>query len=629
MIKRLLLATSLLAPPAFAQTATQPTPTGGTTGALPPPGTTVINESNIETAVKRKIDVSRLGQPDGVAQLDANGQLPVSQGAALTSQLTALLAGKLGVSDSGSGLSIQLPGGGTVALTLSAYLAAMPVPVEACGAKGDGAADDAPAFQRCGDFFGNIGVSGKPYRLGSPIHWSLRPVKITGAGWSDLLGRTGQNASSDQGSTRLLVGQAARNAITVTGSAIGSEFHDLAIVQPQPIPGAGWAPTQYPCAFDVDGTAGRVEFHNILMAPVYDGICAQGAGRLVLDGIYGQPLHRGVVIDTAYDTTHVGRVHLWPFWAADPNVMAWQQQNADAFLLGRVDGMTAPDVFAYGYRSTLHFQATASGSASKIDVGVLYSDATKWPIWVEGGNDKYGLHAAFHIGSMWADGEQLGPNATPARGIPGGAAILIGANSRADLVVDQFDAAYFEGSPVKVASTLAYSTLRFGAFNARYYNVLNDGSPAISLLPTSDPSHFNDIALAQPPILAPSYPSPIITNTTPARFTWPGFASSQLDVQHAVSNAAYETPGYTRSLTLYADSPVTLQGNTWRLPAHPTDGQVATLISPQNMAGLTVTPSPSGPPYPINGQPAGLLNGYTTLSYRFSVVRQAWLMGAQ
>ena len=255
-------------------------------------------------------------------------------------------------------------------------------------------------------------------RLRTPVVLP-RAVTLHGEGWNE-------NGSPSDG-TWLLVDDPSFVPITVTGvGGAGVAIENLAVSQKHAPPAPGWTPTDYPPVFGVRDTDGGVFFRHIMLRGVNRGIDAYHAGRLNIDGLYGQVFTYAVNVDKSYDVDRYRSIHIWPYWSQHNAVLAYTQANTDAFHFQRVDTPYLDRVFAFGVRSGLRLGASANdgpaligGSPTKVEAGTLNCDFTRWCIWVEGSS-------TFQVGNLSSQGEAWPP---PPGGklapLPGAAAIQV------------------------------------------------------------------------------------------------------------------------------------------------------------------------------------------------------------
>jgi hypothetical protein len=73
-------------------------------------------------------------------------------------------------------------------------------------------------------------------------------------------------------------------------------------------------PVAYP--WTIRGAGDNICLENILLVNPYQGVDfgTLPAGRHSINGLYGQPLYRGLFIDQCFDVGRVQNVHFWSFW---------------------------------------------------------------------------------------------------------------------------------------------------------------------------------------------------------------------------------------------------------------------------------------------------------------------------
>lgn len=294
-------------------------------------------------------------------------------------------------------------------------------PIELCGAKGDGITDDGPALQICANRFDTLKFRRASYRIATPVIISNHPVLFEGSGWAEQL---------DEGGTYFILDNPRISPFTVSGiHARGTTFRDLAVHQAQPPPIANWKPKIYPPVFVLRGVAGATYFRNILCAGVYSCISSFASGRLNVDGLYGQVFQSLISVAYSYDSDRISNVHVWPYWSSDVNIMTFQQNNADALVLGREDSPFIGSIFGIGLRSIIHVIDSPSGGASlpagtatKVSIDRLDSDGSKYAVWVSGSNVTMQIASMTHQSELWAGTAAV---KSPPPPIPGSAMLYI------------------------------------------------------------------------------------------------------------------------------------------------------------------------------------------------------------
>lgn len=172
----------------------------------------------------------------------------------------------------------------------------------------------------------------------------------------------------------------------------GSSIESLAMYWDHDVPGPGWTPTVYDYAIKVD-RADDVTIRDVLMVNPYDGIIITGnvlepAGRLNIDHVYGQPIHIGLNIDLSVDVTSVTRMHFWPFWSDNADVLSWMKANSSTFLLSaRSDNTQLNGLFGYGYPIGVHVTSNAVGTTQRLLAQNIDFDDSARGIWIDGTAD--------------------------------------------------------------------------------------------------------------------------------------------------------------------------------------------------------------------------------------------------
>ncbi len=121
-------------------------------------------------------------------------------------------------------------------------------------------------------------------------------------------------------------------------------------------------PTPYP--WTIRGHGDNISLLNVLLVNPYQAVDfgTQPAGRHYINGLYAQPLCRGLFIDQCYDVGRVENVHFWPFWGGwDGELYEFMRAKAVAFILGRTDWEFVSNCFCIGYHIGYHFVANKSG----------------------------------------------------------------------------------------------------------------------------------------------------------------------------------------------------------------------------------------------------------------------------
>ena len=375
-----------------------------------------------------------------------------------------------------------------------------PIHVRDFGAVGNGLADDAPAIQAAINALKNSGggilqFGPRVYRIASPIVINGVTVTLQGSGFTE-----GPNEANG---TWFKIDQTGFTPFTFSGTmARGSMVRDIAIRQYHSAPTATWTPTDYDYVFRVQDCLGAVDFENILLVAVNRGIWCDNSGRMNIRRLRGQVFTRGVEIDRSYDIGRIEHVHFWTFHTTDQNILAWQQQNQDALVFRKVDGIFLNDIFVLGARSTLRFSSSASGVTTKFYANNIYADFSKYGIWIDGN----GVEG--RIANMTSQSERLNPSdGTPVVGAVG--IQIDGNNARVQIGNLRLDDA--ESNSIRVNGS--NNRLDIFAFRAESYNRLNDGSAAIHLANVISGTP-NQVYLGSPAVLGNGNNGPLINSGT-------------------------------------------------------------------------------------------------------------------
>jgi hypothetical protein len=121
-------------------------------------------------------------------------------------------------------------------------------------------------------------------------------------------------------------------------------------------------PVAYP--WTIHGRGDNIALLDVLLVNPYQGVDfgTAPAGRHYINGLYGQPLHRGLFIDQCYDVGRIENVHFWSFWGG------WGGELYDfigaegvAFILGKTDWEFLSNCFCIGYHIGYHFVQNQGG----------------------------------------------------------------------------------------------------------------------------------------------------------------------------------------------------------------------------------------------------------------------------
>lgn len=245
----------------------------------------------------------------------------------------------------------------TQILTVDSFLNAHRFDVRFYGAKGDGATDDTNAIQAALTAAGTTsGVVFLPPtdsgylcdgQLTVPAGVTLEGAYHAPAGNFQRVGapvnppgsqlRTTANAGSTDASLAFIT---LGRGSTLKGVSV--YYPDQTNTDP---------PVAYPPTVTMEAPEANAAIINCMFENPYIGVWCVDHSRILIDGLYGWPLHLGIHMDEVTDVARLNNIHFWPFWtqASEP-VGEYVHANATAFRFGRVDELYGMNLFAYGYK---------------------------------------------------------------------------------------------------------------------------------------------------------------------------------------------------------------------------------------------------------------------------------------
>ena len=251
--------------------------------------------------------------------------------------------------------------------------------VRSFGALGDGQTDDTAAFQKALDAAGKAG-GGIVYAPRGNYYFAGNlnvPNAVTLAGiWQSVpahngLRNRGLPKPTDDGTTFLVTGGA--------GSEDGPAFITLntnstlkGVVLYYPQQNIDDVPMPYPWAIAMRGKNPAVL--AVEMLNPYNGIDASRNERHLIRDVHGQPLRRGVLVDSIYDIGRIENVHFNPWWSMKPKLFQWQMENGEAFIFGKSDWQYVYNTFCFGYKVGYKFIQGTRGMCNGNFLGIGADD---------------------------------------------------------------------------------------------------------------------------------------------------------------------------------------------------------------------------------------------------------------
>lgn len=184
-------------------------------------------------------------------------------------------------------------------------------------------------------------------------------------------------------------------------------------VSPKPIP--------YPWTI-AGGGGDNVAIINVLLVNPYQAVDfgTHPSARHFIDGLYGQPLYRGIWVDQCYDIGRIRDVHFWPFWSLNKDVVAFTTSHAVSFTFDRTDWEVVENIFSWGYHVGIRFGQLAHGGMNgqmsdidldNADIGLDVQNTQPYGIHISnlnianagGGTHHIAILGEDKAGNGWAD----------------------------------------------------------------------------------------------------------------------------------------------------------------------------------------------------------------------------------
>lgn len=247
------------------------------------------------------------------------------------------------------------------------------------GAVGDGKTDETAAFQKTLDTAGKAGGGTVYAPRGNYLfagHLNV-PQAVTLAGmWQSVPAHNGIRDAglpkpTDDGTTFLIT----EGAGTEEGPAfitLNTNSTLKGVVLYYPEQNVDDVPKAYPWAIAMRGKNPAVL--AVEMLNPYNGIDASRNERHLIRDVQGQPIRRGVYVDTIYDIGRIENVHFNPWWSMKAKLFKWQMENGEAFIFGKSDWQYVYNTFCFGYNIGYKFIKTKAGSCNGNFLGIGADD---------------------------------------------------------------------------------------------------------------------------------------------------------------------------------------------------------------------------------------------------------------
>jgi hypothetical protein len=247
------------------------------------------------------------------------------------------------------------------------------------GAVGDGQTDDTVAFQRALDAAGQAG-GGVVYASRGNYFFAGHlnvPNAVTLSGiWQSVPAHNGirdrgMPKPTDDGTTFLVTeGAGKEDGPAFLTLNTNSTLKGVVLYYPQQ--NVDDVPKPYPWAIAMRGKNPAVL--AVEMLNPYNGIDVTRNERHLIRDVQGQPLRRGILVDSIYDIGRIENVHFNPWWSTRPKLFQWQMANGEAFLFGRSDWQYVFNTFCFGYAVGYRFMQSKAGVCNGNFLGIGADD---------------------------------------------------------------------------------------------------------------------------------------------------------------------------------------------------------------------------------------------------------------
>ncbi len=131
-------------------------------------------------------------------------------------------------------------------------------------------------------------------------------------------------------------------------------------------------PTPYP--YTIAMRAKNPAVLDVELLNSYNGIDTFTSERHLIRNVHGQPLRRGIYVDSILDIGRIENVHFNPWFSMKPKLFDWQMANGEAFIFGRSDWQYVLNTFCFGYHVGYRFIKTPAGVCNGNFLGIGADD---------------------------------------------------------------------------------------------------------------------------------------------------------------------------------------------------------------------------------------------------------------
>lgn len=247
------------------------------------------------------------------------------------------------------------------------------------GAVADGKTDNTAAFQRAMDAAAAAG-GGVVYAPRGNYFFAGHltvPKAVTLKGvWESVPSHVGIRdrgapKPTDDGTTLLVTeGRGSEDGPPFITLTHNSTLKGVVLYYPEQDPEE--EPKPYPWAIAMRGKNPAVLAVELLNP--YNGIDATQNERHLVRDVHGQPLRRGIYVDSIYDIGRIENVHWNPWWSMKKRLFEWQQNNGEGFIFGRSDWQYVFNTFCFGYKVGYRFIQSKAGVCNGNFLGIGADD---------------------------------------------------------------------------------------------------------------------------------------------------------------------------------------------------------------------------------------------------------------